>query len=505
MSVRPRALLLMCWGVAAIATAAAQSARSHRTGELPWYVTAGAIHRVTLKPTTKYWRFEHLSMDPAVAKQQMLAWKDEGITSLEIFAPEEGGNSYDGLDAKDRFRLDAGLGSIEDFARLVRLAHGLGLRAVTFQNFGYSSTEAPQFTAAEDAVRQGKTTRETEMFFWSHSADAPPPLQGNSFFFLRPALPGYEPTRNEFWQWSERAQAWYWTRWPGKDAEGKPIHLPQYNWSGNAWPEEAERVVRFWMKTGLDGMVLDAANWYAGAGWGTIHQRLTEPIRSYGDALIQPEGGGGFGDDPAAWVKDGHFTNIYDYGLGIWWDKKNRQLQGSVETGNPALLEASLRAYHDRVVAAGGTLYFPVPKMANAGDQQFAEALIATSGDMPCYCDPVGGITAPAPGISALLRLKAAHAALFQNSLRRRVPTDEDGQIDATVRYAANDAERLLVVFNFSDQPVTASVDVGAVDGERYVDVISHEEEPIAEEKLRLTLAGHGYRIFSVEGSNRGR
>ncbi len=93
----------------------------------PWYVTAAAIHRVTLKPTTRYWRFEHLSMNPATAKQQMLTWKNEGITALEIFAPEEGGNSYDGLDAKDRFRLDPGLGSIGDFRRLVRQAHSLGL------------------------------------------------------------------------------------------------------------------------------------------------------------------------------------------------------------------------------------------------------------------------------------------------------------------------------------------------------------------------------------------
>src|ERR1700748_1392933 len=72
----------------------------------PWYISAAAIHRVMLKPHGRYWRFEHLAMDPDNAKQQMLEWKNQGITALEIFAPEEGGNSYDGLDAKDRFRLD---------------------------------------------------------------------------------------------------------------------------------------------------------------------------------------------------------------------------------------------------------------------------------------------------------------------------------------------------------------------------------------------------------------
>jgi hypothetical protein len=38
----------------------------------------------------------------------------------------------------------------------------------------------------------------------------------------------------------------------------------------------------------------------------------------------------------------------------------------------------------------------------------------------------VGKNTAPAVGIPELLRLKAAHPALFQNSLRRRVKTNDD-------------------------------------------------------------------------------
>ena len=84
---------------------------------------------------------------------------------------------------------------------------------------------------------------------------------------MRPDLPGYDPARNELWQWSDRAQAYYWTRWPGKDVNGNTIHLPQYNWSAHAWPDEAARTVRFWMNTGLDGMIVDAVNWYAGFDW----------------------------------------------------------------------------------------------------------------------------------------------------------------------------------------------------------------------------------------------
>lgn len=466
---------------------------------LPWYVTAGAIHRVTLKPSTQYRRLEHLSTDPATAKQQMLHWRSEGITALEIFAPEEGGNSYGGLDAKDRYRLDPGLGSIADFRRLVSLAHSLGMRVVTFQNLGYSAVDGVQFEQAEDAMRKGQTNRLTRMFFWSDSPDAPKPAGSDSYFFVRPDFPGYNPAKSEFWQWSDRAHAYYWTRWPGKDATGATIHLPQYNWHGDAWPEEAAGVIRFWMKTGLDGMILDAVNWYPGITWQKIDRDVTGPIAGYGQKFSQPEGGGGFGEDPVAWVTEGNFTNVYDYGLGIWWKPEDRPLVASVEHSSPDVLETALRAYHDRVVAAGGTLYFPVPKLDNAIDQQFAETLIAASGDLPCFCDPVGGITAPAPGIAALLKLKTKHPALYQNSLRRQIHTS-NAQVYAVERYAADNSERLLLVFNFGALPVSATVDVGAIHGIGFSDVLTGTPLPVNGYQLPISLDGHGYRILKVDG-----
>ena len=99
---------------------------------LPWYITTPAIHRVTLKPNTKYWRFEHLPLNPPEAKAKLQELVSNGITSVEIFAPEEGGNSYDGLDAKDRYRLDPDVGSTDDFRNLVTLAHSLGVHVITF-------------------------------------------------------------------------------------------------------------------------------------------------------------------------------------------------------------------------------------------------------------------------------------------------------------------------------------------------------------------------------------
>ena len=495
-----RVTKLTACAVLLVAPLAVRTPTKAAESEQPWYVSATAIHRVMLKPHGEYWRFEHLDMDPENAKQQMLQWKNDGITALEVFAPEEGGNSYDGLDAKDRFRLDPGLGSIHDFERLVAQAHNLGFRVITFQNLGYSSMDAPQFVKAEDDVRKGLDTQQSRFFFWSKTSTASPPATGNSYFLVRPKRPGYDPTRTEFWQWSDRAQSYYWTRWPGKDAHGLTVHLPQYNWASPEWPAEAQRVVRFWMDTGLDGMILDAVNWYAGATWQKINDNITGPIASYGLKLSQPEGGGAFhSDDPVGWITEGNWNNLIDYGASIWWEEDSQILQKSVQKGSPLLFENALRAYHDRVVAAGGTLYLPVPNLENSDQQQLAESLLATSGDLLCYCDPVGEITHPAAGVSALLKLKGVHAALYQNSSRRQIPTNNDDQFYATVRTAADHSERLLIVFNFQRQAANVQVDLGAIDGSAYIPLDAEQSPNVGANLLQVQLPAFGHRIFIVK------
>lgn len=472
---------------------------SSRKSALPWYVTTAAIHRVTLKPNTRFWKFEHFSINPAKAGAQLRAWKSEGIDAIEVFAPEEGGNSYDGLDAKNRYALDPGIGTIAEFRNLVRQVHSLQMHIVSFQNFGYAAIDAPQFQKAEEDVRAGRVTYETSLFYWSDRANAPPPIEGNSYFLVRPVLPAYDADKVEFWQWSDRAGKYYWTRWPGKDANGDTTHLPQYNWSSSAWPSEAGEVVEFWMKTGLDGMVVDAVNWYAGYDWNKNAALLSVFRRYPGAKLLLPEGGGAFHtDDPTGWVRDGRWTALYDYGLDIPWEKENRPMLRSINEGDPALFEQALRNYHDRVVAAGGILIQPVLDLKDPGRQRLAEGLLATSGDMLCYCSPDESTLRPAPGIGDLLKLKANHPALFQNSVRRRIPTNQDKSVYAVFRESSDAAERLLVVFNFSSQPIAAQIDTGAIPGNHYQDLESGTIVALGGGRLTIDLSGYGHRIFRV-------
>jgi hypothetical protein len=233
-------------------------------------------------------------------------------------------------------------------------------------------------------------------------------------------------------------------------------------------------------------------------------QENTALLASYrkfpGDKLLVPEGGGAFhSDDPVGWIRDGTWPALYDYGLDIWWEKQNRQMQKSIDDGDPAKFDEALRTYHDRVVAAGGILVQPVLNMKDEGKQRLEEGLLATSGDMLCYCERADSIVQPAAGVSELLRLKSRHAALYQNSTRRRIATDHDLSAYATLRYAADGSERVLVVFNFSAQPQHFAVDAGAIGGTTYRDLESDKVQRVPDGKLDLELAGYGHRIFKLE------
>lgn len=163
------------------------------------------------------------------------------------------------------------------------------------------------------------------------------------------------------------------------------------------------------------------------------------------------------------------------------------------------MFEEALRNYHDRVVAAGGILIQPVLDLKDPGKQQLEEGLLATSGDMLCYCSSEKATFHPAPGIPQLLKFKDVHPALFQNSARRRIATNRDASLYATLRYAGDGSERILVVFNFSSGPIAAEVDARAIDGGRYQDLESGKIAVVDQGTLSFKLPGYGHRIFRVD------
>jgi Alpha amylase, catalytic domain/Maltogenic Amylase, C-terminal domain len=462
-----------------------------------WWESASAIRTVSLKDDT---RFPQLSLEPSKAQAQIRAIKDQGFTGLNIFAPADGGKSYNGLDGRDHYRIEPKYGTMDDFRRLVGIAHGLGMSVIIFENVGYSAVDAPSFLKACDDVREGRASRESRWFFWSDRSNVPPPASGDTFFFVRPTwLPNYEPEKFEHWSYSERAKHYYWTRWPGKDADGKIIDLPQYNWNSVEWQEEAEKITRFWLDTGIDGIVMDAVNWYVGYTWSKGHQRITDVVNSYGNKYSQPEGGGAFHDDPVAWITEGGWISVQDYGLSIWWEKPRMVLLNAIEAGDPRPIEESLRNYHDRVVAAGGTLNMMLVVIKDSPEQQhLAAAIIATTGQFITDWSEKDDKLASDPEIQWLLKTKAAHHALYQMGLRRKLPTNDDSRFYAYIRSAADGSERVLVVTNFWATSQNIRIDMSGLNADTLTDLRNGEKTPVGP-AVELKLPRFGYRLFAIQ------
>jgi len=88
-----------------IATAQAARCPRSRSAVAPMWSAAGfAMHRVSLKSTTAYWKFEHLAFNTAQTASLLRAWKDEGI---EISAPAESGNICDSFNATSCHAADS--------------------------------------------------------------------------------------------------------------------------------------------------------------------------------------------------------------------------------------------------------------------------------------------------------------------------------------------------------------------------------------------------------------
>jgi glycosidase len=490
-------LLTFLLGCFWLTAAFAQTAPDPPSAQIPprWWESAAALRNVSLKDDT---RFPQLSLQPDKAEAQLEEIKQQGFSGIQVFAPADGGKSYGGLDTRDPYRIEPKYGTVEDFRQVVRIAHRMGMPVIVFGNLGYSSVDAISFLKACDDVREGRDSREVHYFFWSNAGDAPAPANGDIFFMVRPTLAGYQALKTEHWVYNQRARHYYWTRWPGKDADGNKVDLPQYNWGSHEWQEEAEKIIRFWMDTGVDGMVLDAVNWYVGYTWEIGHQRVTDVIRSYGEKYSQPEGGGGFHEDPVAWITEGGWNSVQDYGLNLWWEKSNIVLKNAIEMGDPMPIEESLRNYHDRVVAAGGTLNMTYPTLESDEREHLAAAIVATTGHLITDWSTKEERSATDPEIQWLLKMKAVHPALFQLASRRQLPSQQDAKYYVFLRTAEDGSERILVVTNFQATPQTVEIDTSGLNAKTMKDLKTGETLGMAN-PLKISVGGYGYRLFSVQ------
>ncbi len=443
-----------------------------------WWETAAALKIVTLK---KGRQFAHeISIEPEKVSEQLDQIKAEGFQAIEIFAPAEGLYAYSGLDTTNHYGIDPEIGTMDDFRRLIRIAHNKGLAVIVFINVGYFSVEAPDWIEACTV----KHSKKAKWFIWADSPDAPIPPEHTYFNWPREA----DDTEKTWgWQFSELARCYYWAKWQAKDEIGNYIGLPQNDWGSNEWPKEAEKIVRFWMDTGLDGMIIDAPIYYIGCTWGKNNRYLSGVIESYGNTFRQPEG-----SQDAVWITEGGYNCLQDYGLGEWWG--DDVIRKAIDSGDPRPIEESLRNYHDVVLANGGVLYRHVRRYDDTSKRHLYRAIVAAIGDIVVYSRRAGS---PDDEETWILKTKQIHPALHQLSTRRKLKTNADDKYYAFLRTAADKSERILVVLNFQPTPQTIEIDLSGVFTSGLVE-LKNSELVEHQDSFKVELPAYGYRFYQV-------
>ena len=460
-----------------------------------WWETVPSICRVSLRSRRN--RPALPIRDEAKLSSVLDDMRAQGIYAIEIFAPSEGGIAYGGLATKNHFRIDPELGTMDDFRRLVQLCHSKGLPIIVFKNIGYFDYDAPDWIEACKDKKANKDSEKVRWFCWADSADAPLPAPDNHHFFNK-----NEAEKRETWGWqySDLAGCYYWARWQSILEDGSYIGLPQNNWTSEEWPKVTKEIVRFWMDTGIDGMVIDAPYCYPGLTWEKNNRYITDVVVSYGNVFCQPEASGAYNRDPIAWITEGGYNCVQDYGLGFRRFKSSNVIANAINSGDPRTIERALRDYHDRVVAAGGVLYYAPESHARfdeAEKQRLSVATIACVGDMISLRYGLENDLQTNPEIRWIIEKKAEHPALHQLSTRRKLPTSADNKHYAFLRTAADGSERMMVVLNFQATPQTVEVELSGVATAGLVELKtgeSYERKTI----FNVKLPAYGYRFYQV-------
>ncbi|HWQ12535.1 MAG TPA: alpha-amylase family glycosyl hydrolase [Roseiflexaceae bacterium] len=410
-----------------------------------------------------------------------------GFDAVEVFAPCAGGTCYHGLDTIDFYQVDPAIGTMGDFLALVDAAHARGMALVIFINLGYAHEHFPAFLKACDDVRAGVDSPERRWFLWSDSG---------TDTMDRSLAPHFMNDSHGNWRWSERAQKYFWVKWEG---ERGGFHLPQFNFADPGWQDAARRILEFWLRTGIDGVVIDAVNWYVGCDWQITRRSMTDAVNAAGDLLLQPEGAGGFRDDPAPWITAGGFNCVQDYALQIWWERKDL-IRDAIRSGDPRPIEAALRGYRDRVVAAGGICYLNPLERAELSPQErlLGAATVATVGELFAEFgdlgDPQGAYRR---GVARLLEARRRCPALCAAGRRIPIPTSDDRRFYAFVREPAGPGARALVILNFQPERHTITVDLRGQAAASLADIWSGATHP-AGERFSLELPGYGYGVYTL-------
>lgn len=409
-----------------------------------WWLTASPIVRIQLVRDQRTVK-DYTNELPKLAQA--------GIKIIDLYAPYHGGVQYGGLDPIDYFSPRSG-STFEDIRNFIKTAHSLGMKVVSFINLGYSATNYPDWIKACNDMKNGVQSRERDMFVWSDKSNQNRSLE-------RPFAPWFQQDNSNDggWVFSEEAGKYFYARWWGA---GGNVKLPQFQFASQVWQDECVRIIRFWRDIGFDGFIVDAVNWYTGCDWTINYNAIIKPAFENGELFMQPEGGGGNGDDPVYWMTMGKYSCVQDYSLNASWS--NTDVIGDCfNSGEASALWPILETYRNRVVAVGGVTYLGLGSGRNFRRTnehlKFEAALLVAIGEMIALNLRSWENMENSAEFTKVFNLQNSHAALAPAGKRKLIKTDGmPASIYAVQCIDEKSGKNIDAIFNFGTTAYTYNV-----------------------------------------------
>lgn len=145
-----------------------------------------------------------------------------------------------GYDITDMRKVDPMFGTMQDFKRLLNVAHCLRLKVVIDQVWNHTSDQHPWFVES----RSSRDNPKADWYVWADpQPDGSPPTNWLSSF-----------TGETAWKWDQQRQQYYLFNFLESQ--------PDLNWHNPDVVEAVLKRAEFWLDLGVDGMRIDAVNFF---------------------------------------------------------------------------------------------------------------------------------------------------------------------------------------------------------------------------------------------------
>jgi len=163
--------------------------------------------------------------------------KELGINCIwftPIYTSPQVDNGYDVADYKG---IDPTYGTLEDFRKLLDMAHSMGIRIVMDMVLNHSSDQCKWFQEA----KKSRDNPYRNYYIWQDAKpDGSEPNNWGNYFY---------EDRGSAWEWDE-ATGQYYLHYYSK-------HMPDLNWEYEPLRREIYDMMRWWLDMGVDGFRLD--------------------------------------------------------------------------------------------------------------------------------------------------------------------------------------------------------------------------------------------------------